>query len=91
MIDTLRLAKRTGATVRSLTALVDRYALRGRLGELVPDGRPHRALWDTVAAALLLHEIVAEQWTSAPGIDALVASAGERFGHRNGPEQQTLL
>ncbi|GAA4898418.1 3'-5' exonuclease [Streptomonospora salina] len=91
VIDTLRLAKLTGATQRSLTALVDRYALTERVGELVPHGHPHRALWDTVAAALLLQELIAEQWPSPPDFDALVASAGERFGHHNDPEQQTLL
>ncbi|MUL41570.1 3'-5' exonuclease [Streptomonospora sp. PA3] len=91
MIDTLRLAKRTGATSRSLSALVEDYDLTGRVSELAPDGRPHRALWDTVAAALLLKALVTEQWSSPPSLASLLASAGERFGRHDDCEQQTLL
>lgn len=91
MIDTLRLAKRTGAVSRSLSALVEGYELTECVGELVPDGRPHRALWDTVAAALLLPELITDQWPSPPSFASLLTSAGERFSRHDDSEQQTLL
>mgnify|MGYP001324428547 CR=1 FL=1 len=57
LVDTLKLARNTGvAAPRGLGALLDRFDLRGLVEELVPDGRSHRALWDTVGAAVSAEE-----------------------------------
>ncbi|GAA1456973.1 3'-5' exonuclease [Nocardiopsis exhalans] len=59
LIDTLRLARATRLDgSKSLGALLGRFDLRSRVDELVPSGRPHRALWDAVAAALLLAALI---------------------------------
>ncbi|MFE7462439.1 3'-5' exonuclease [Nocardiopsis terrae] len=59
LIDTLRLARASQSKgAKGLGVLLDRFALRGKVVELVPCGRPHRALWDTVAAAVLLARLV---------------------------------
>ncbi|MGW5877787.1 3'-5' exonuclease [Nocardiopsis terrae] len=59
LIDTLRLARASQPKgAKGLGALLDRFALRDQVAELVPGGRPHRALWDTVAAAVLLARLV---------------------------------
>jgi len=61
LIDTLRLARHLRIPApRGLEALLDRFGLHDQVSELVPNGRPHRALWDTVAAALLLNRLVNE-------------------------------
>lgn len=61
LIDTLRLARHLQIPApRGLGALLDRFGLRDEVKTLVPKGRPHRALWDTVAAALLLNRLVNE-------------------------------
>ncbi|WP_436888419.1 3'-5' exonuclease [Nocardiopsis dassonvillei] len=61
LIDTLRLARALDVpSPKGLGALLDRFELRNRVNELVPTGRPHRALWDAVAAALLLRELATQ-------------------------------
>ncbi|GAB3693649.1 3'-5' exonuclease [Nocardiopsis oceani] len=61
LVDTLRLARHAGIPApRGLGALLDRFELREQVDKSVPTGRPHRALWDTVAAALLLNRLVNE-------------------------------
>lgn len=92
LIDTLTLAKRERTKSRSLTTLVDHYALTEGVSELVPDGRPHRALWDTVAAAVLLPTLINEQWSQPPTLATLLSVAGDHAQHANGgPEQQRLI
>lgn len=55
VIDTLRLARRVRPGVsNSLGALVKAYDLTSTVDQLAPGSVPHRALWDTIAAALLL-------------------------------------
>jgi DNA polymerase-3 subunit epsilon/exodeoxyribonuclease X len=62
LIDTLRLARHIhpGTKGNSLTALLDHYQLTTAVSELTPSSQPHRALWDTIGAALLLTELVSE-------------------------------
>ncbi|MGW9351452.1 3'-5' exonuclease [Nocardiopsis flavescens] len=61
LIDTLRLARSLEVPgPKGLGALLDRFELRDRVNESVPTGRPHRALWDAVAAALLLRELATQ-------------------------------
>ncbi|MDQ7911154.1 3'-5' exonuclease [Phytohabitans sp. ZYX-F-186] len=55
LIDTLRLARQLDHGIgRSLTSVIDHFALASDVDQLAPDSAPHRALWDTVAVALLL-------------------------------------
>jgi DNA polymerase III subunit epsilon len=69
LIDTLRLARHIHPDLRhkNLAALLDRYQLTDQVTELAPDSRPHRALWDTIGAALLLTALI----NSLPGSGAL--------------------
>jgi DNA polymerase III subunit epsilon len=62
LIDTLRLARHVHPATKgkSLTALLDQYRLTTAVNELIPGSQPHRALWDTTGAALLLTELVSE-------------------------------
>jgi DNA polymerase-3 subunit epsilon/exodeoxyribonuclease X len=55
LIDTLRLARILDSADRnSLRAVIERLGLTGEVNRLASGSGPHRALWDTVAAALLL-------------------------------------
>jgi DNA polymerase III subunit epsilon len=55
LIDTLRLARTVDPTVRNgLGLLVERFGLTDAVNRLAPGSRSHRALWDSVAAGLLL-------------------------------------
>lgn len=37
--------------------------------------QPHRALWDTIGAALLLNTLIAQRWNTDPNLDDLLAVA----------------
>ena len=56
LIDTLRLARiaHPGEKTNNLAKLLDRHQLSNAVTELAKDSQPHRALWDTTGAALLL-------------------------------------
>jgi DNA polymerase III subunit epsilon len=60
LIDTLRLARHVhaGSKGNGLTALLDRHHLAGTVTALAPGSQPHRALWDTLGAALLLAALI---------------------------------
>jgi DNA polymerase-3 subunit epsilon len=60
LIDTLRLARHVhaGEKHRGLTALLERHKLTEQVTALAPGSRPHRALWDTTGAALLLETLI---------------------------------
>ncbi|WP_017609431.1 3'-5' exonuclease [Nocardiopsis xinjiangensis] len=59
LIDTLRLTRHLQIPApRGLGALLDRFELREQVDKSAPSGRPHRALWDTVAAAVLLARLL---------------------------------
>jgi DNA polymerase III subunit epsilon len=69
LIDTLRLARAAQPGIRGgmgLSALLERHGLTEHVTAAVPDGQPHRALWDTVAAAVLLSRLVADRWPASP-------------------------
>ncbi|WP_306368578.1 3'-5' exonuclease [Nocardiopsis sp. CC223A] len=89
LIDTLRLARALNVPgPKNLGALLGRFELRDRVDKLVPGGRPHRALWDAVAAALLLWEL-----TDRGGItswSALRSAAGKGVPPER-QEQETLF
>lgn len=74
LIDTLRLARtrRPEDRARSLTKLLEQLGLTSEINRAVPTGRPHRALWDTVAAARLLRALLTN---NPPTLTALLAQA----------------
>lgn len=61
LIDALRLARyrRPKDKGRSMTNLLEQLGLTDEINQQVPAGRPHRALWDTVATAHLLRVLLA--------------------------------
>ncbi|GIL32059.1 3'-5' exonuclease [Actinocatenispora comari] len=74
LLDTLKLARAEHPGVRTgmgLTALLDRYELTRETAGAVPSGQPHRALWDAVAAALLLTALVGRHWPTSPTLAQL--------------------
>jgi len=60
LIDTLRLARHAHPNLRqkSLGALTEHYTLTDQVTGLAPNSQPHRALWDTTAAALLVAALI---------------------------------
>jgi hypothetical protein len=77
LIDTLRLARHlNSATSNGLARLVAVHDLTAKIDSLAVGSQPHRALWDTIAAANLLVTLVAQAWPSPPTIDQLIDIAG---------------
>ncbi|MGC5332847.1 3'-5' exonuclease [Micromonospora sp. DT62] len=77
LIDTLRLSRAlTHGHRHSLGALMDRLKLAAAVNAAAPGSQPHRALWDTVAAALLLPALIKQRWERPPVLGELVANAG---------------
>src|ERR1700728_1644473 len=73
LIDTLRLARRLKlGTKNSLTALTSQLDLTPQIERLAAGSEPHRALWDAVAAALLLPALIAQGWPSGISLAALL-------------------
>ncbi|MEV6595501.1 3'-5' exonuclease [Actinoplanes sp. NPDC051346] len=94
LIDTFQLAK--AALVegkRSLTALLDRHGITATVTDAVPHSRPHRALWDTVGAALLLDALVRHRWPQQePTLTALLSEAAPARPHPSpAPTPATLF
>ncbi len=76
LIDTLRLARRLNLDSKnSLSALTAHLGLTAQAERLAADSQPHRALWDTVATALLLPALIARCWPSGATLDALLEAA----------------
>jgi DNA polymerase III subunit epsilon len=76
LIDTLRLARHLKlGTKNSLTALATQLDLTAQIQNLAAGSQPHRALWDTIATALLLPALVAKGWPAAPTFHDLLAIA----------------
>jgi DNA polymerase III subunit epsilon len=76
LIDTHRLAKALPATGKNgLTDLLTRHQLTESVSAAAPDSRPHRALWDTIGAALLLDALIQQHWAIDPSLDDLLAVA----------------
>ena len=63
LIDTLRLARHLKlGTKNSLSALTTQLELTDQIERLADGSQPHRALWDTIAAALLLPALTTRKW-----------------------------
>lgn len=98
LIDTHRLAKAAGITgKRSLTDLLTQLQLTGAVTAAAPGSRPHRALWDTTGAALLLAALIRRHFTGDPTLQQLLDVAGipsaAAASHPDprGPAQQETL
>lgn len=77
LIDTLRLARSLHLDSKnSLGALTDHLGLTERADQLAAGSQPHRALWDTVATALLLPALIARRWPSGATLSVLLETAG---------------
>lgn len=76
LIDTLRLARhlKLGAK-NSLSALTAQFGLTADIERLAHGSQPHRALWDTIAAALLLPALIAKAWPAGATLTDLLAVA----------------
>jgi len=82
LIDTLRLARTIDRKAgNSLAALIDRYALTSDVNRLASGSVPHRALWDTIAAALLLPVLAASALGPGNTDDMLLAAVGVPITH----------
>jgi DNA polymerase III subunit epsilon len=73
LIDTLRLARivRPGEKGNNLANLLNRHELTDTVTQLAKDSQPHRALWDTTGAALLLHALATAQYPNGTISDLL--------------------
>jgi DNA polymerase-3 subunit epsilon/exodeoxyribonuclease X len=89
VIDTLRLARHVnpGAKGNSLGDLLDRYSLTVGVSSLVPDGQPHRALWDTVGTALLLGALISDLG-AVPTLAEILRIAGLASGTPDAERKQ---
>lgn len=76
LIDTHRLAKATAITGKlNLTDLLSRLNLSATVTAAAPHSRPHRALWDTTGAALLLPALIHRHFTGDPTLAQLLEIA----------------
>jgi DNA polymerase-3 subunit epsilon len=92
LIDTYRLAKTLpGGGKHGLTDLLARYQLTEAVSEAAPNSQPHRALWDTIGAALLLEALVQERWTADPSLPGLLAVAGPPTSRKTTDAPATLF
>ena len=80
LIDTLRLARRLHLeSSNSLGALTAHLGLTEQVERLAAGSQPHRALWDTVATALLLPALIGMNWPSGATLSALLETAAVRL------------
>src|SRR3984957_1117102 len=76
LIDTLRLARRLNLDSKnSLSALTAHLCLTAQVESRAAGSQPHRALWDTVATALLLPALIARCWPSGATLDTVLEAA----------------
>jgi DNA polymerase-3 subunit epsilon len=77
LIDTLPLARqaiRNGK--RSLTDLINHFALAAIVNAAAPGSQPHRALWDATAVGYLLRSLAAALWPGQiPTLDIIRGTA----------------
>jgi DNA polymerase III epsilon subunit-like protein len=91
LIDTLHLARAANVGgSRSLGALVEQLELSELVNELAIGSQPHRALWDTFAAAMVL-KAISPRVLSRPTLSELVAFAGASPGQTESTTQPKLF
>jgi DNA polymerase III subunit epsilon len=77
LIDTLRLARHLKAGGKnSLSAVTAQFGLTPQIERLAAGSQPHRALWDAVAAALLLPALIAQAWPGGATLADVLSVAG---------------
>ncbi|KAA9157948.1 3'-5' exonuclease [Amycolatopsis acidicola] len=79
LIDTLRLAKHRHpelAKGHGLQAWIDRLHLTSNIDQTAPGSQPHRALWDTIATAMLLQTFMRDTTPADATFGTLGAAAG---------------
>lgn len=93
LVDTLRLARHLKLGGKnSLGALADQFGLMPQVERLAAGSQPHRALWDTIATALLLPVLASLAWPGGAtlaeltgvagiGLDGVPSLAGDGAGH----------
>jgi len=94
LIDTLRLARCHGiAGGNGLAQLIAAYDLTAMIDALAVGSQPHRALWDTIATAVLLATLVRQRWPSPPALEQLTTAAGLPLNHPEAtpPSEQPSL
>jgi DNA polymerase III epsilon subunit-like protein len=76
LLDTLRLARHLKLGGKnSLGALTAQFGLRSHIERLADGSQPHRALWDAIAAALLLPVLIAKTWPDGATLADLLGIA----------------
>lgn len=76
LIDTLRLARHLKLGRKNgLAALADQLGLTPQVERLAVGSQPHRALWDTIAAALLLPALATLAWPDGATLTDLIGVA----------------
>lgn len=76
LIDTYRLAKATDLTGKlGLGDLITQLHLTDHVSTAAPTSRPHRALWDTAGAAILLPTLIRRYFTGEPTLQQLLTVA----------------
>ena len=76
LVDTLRLARCLDlGSKNSLSALTAHLGLTAQVESLAAGSQPHRALWDTMATALLLPALVSIGWPSGATLGTLLKAA----------------
>jgi DNA polymerase III subunit epsilon len=76
LIDTLRLARHLKlAAKNNLEALTAQLQLGPEIERMAPGSQPHRALWDTIAVAVLLPALISRGWPQGATLDDLLPIA----------------
>ena len=76
LIDTLRLARHLQpGSKNGLASLVSQLELTSQVDRLAAGSQPHRALWDTIAAALLLPALASQAWPEGASLADLLRVA----------------
>ena len=92
LVDTLRLARTLSLGGKnSLTALADRLDLTAQVEQLAAGSQPHRALWDTIATALLLPALIAMRWPSGTTLAALLETAAVDLARSRPPANASVV
>lgn len=106
LIDTLRLARHLDlGPGKKLSDLVTQLGLTAQTDQLAAGSQPHRALWDTIAAALVLPALVSRAWPddatladllgvaelTADGVPALLGSRLAAAGAELASKENTLF
>jgi DNA polymerase-3 subunit epsilon len=92
LIDTLRLARTLNLGVKNgLTAIIRHFDLTGDVTKLATASQPHRALWDSVAVALLLPLLARTAAPAGQNISAFLATVSAPPSATAIPSQQDSL